>query len=1294
MVTGTCMTEEAYIALTCSGIGDGSGTYYAETASVVCSEQGDYDSICESTGCDTQDYYRVTSSGTYILVDGSTGEDIDGTEDYLGNIDGIRSTVSCTREDENCVLGASFGMDGNTFTWDGSESAVVTARRRALGIDKPRFRRVLASVTTISNGIACITAGDMIEFTVDASTGSYPEYMIDSLLNTNDNFDYSGFTNLADAIDSGDTSITTYIHTFDVEGTYSFMNSLDNYQQMIIKVAAETSTCTSASSVSATTLTSLYSMNLSTSKTKDAGKANMTFFYRLVAAKIGLLVLLVFFVTFMHSLNKEWTLCPCLKSKEEDEEEKRRREKAMKKKQDVRLKAEELKAIRDELARYVAALRKRIAELEEMRRKKIEQNQEDELSHQNKLMKTLSLLKKFVRKRAKVVRNEAGHDFAKEMRERQINKYFNDKNKDDEDYDLELKKKRLRGEENKYEIDPNLKDQLDKEVEDREIEKLGKAQEDTRMQVADYLDEERRKLEERLRREGKLSENEIENILNDYDMHTRDMAQMLQEDERRQQENFKRQLEARKNRRKKILDDIETLKEDRLKAKEIEAKELEEHFQRQKDEENYVIGTLLVKEEKDLRNSLEKDLEEKKKNKLKQFENKLKKAKDKDAFKDLLDEYSQREKEVENELNNERKLALMQIQSRINERKRKEKLRISMMKPEQSSVNVEKIEQKIEEKMNILKQEAEDEMAEVLKEERRKKQIQAELSIMRKDNEDYIKKLRKLNEQKYDDFLEDLNKKYKSIDDNADLLDLGDDIQSKREELADTVSALRHIKDDKQKQQLQDRIKQLKLELSEAAKDGKDEAKIKKNNKLLQERAKLAEEKEAKKREFRWKMFENEEKERDSLYAKEREEWLKREKEAIDAVVDKFIEANNPDGLAETLDQVYGAGSKVYSDRMLDLMNKLQEKKARKLKHSFNDNLDKKIYEIEEQNRVMNPQIKKLNAKQHLLPKDEFVKQLKDLMMKENERRAEIEALAANREADALTKIMFQFIEEQKDQIDELNQDMKDLREYAFNPNKIKDKMFKVEAKKLKEKYDKELEKMKKDEEEAKQRQIDELNNRFKKNKDELERNRQDFEKLCQFEKQLENENESSERFKKQNYKLMMDQLNKEKDKLGVELTEDEKALMMSRYERKMKSLNKALEKEHQTQIKSHSNQLMTKQKELEMRKRERELLLNSLSMYKDYRAEQIANEDNFKRLSLIIEEDLEIIDHEAYSYKPMKIYDLIKWKRETDEYLDALGGENTLLQRVARIEKYIGNLNLSSFARVRNLVKKLRKGV
>ena len=1226
-----------------------------------------------------------------MLVNGTTGQNIDNSAQYLGAVDNVRHTVSCTREDGECTS-VRVSSSNNSFTFDGSQSAIATARLRNLGIESPpAYRRALNTVTTVTNGITCITGGNSIEFDVDSSTRSYPEYMIDSLLNTNDNFDYSGFTNLASAINAGET-VTTYVHTFTTEGTYVFMNSLDNYQQTIIKVAAETSTCSSANSVSAATLSALYSLNVKTSTSSETGQANMTFFFRLVGAMIGLLVLLVFFVTYMHSLDKDWTIFPCLRKKEIDEEEKRRQEREQKKKRDVRLKAEELKMIRDELAKYVAALKKRIAELEEERRKKIEQNREDELSQQNKLLKTLNMLKKFVRKRAKVIRNEAGHDFSKEMRERQLDKYFKEKNAEEDEYDIQLKKRREKDEDSKYKIDASLKEQLDQEVEDREIDKLGKAQEETRYQVANYLDDERRKLEERLRREGKLSENEIENILNDYDMHTRDMAQMLQEDERRQQENFKRQLEARKNRRKKLLGDIEGLKDERKKAQEIEAKELEEHIKKQKEEENFVIGKILVDEEKEMRARMEKDLEDKKKAKLKAFENKLKRTKDKDEFKDLLDEYSEREKQVEAELNNERKLALMQIQARINERKRKEKMRISMMVPESSSVDIPSIEKKIEEKMDLLQKEAEDEIAEKLQEERRKKQIQAELEIMRKENQDYIDNLKKLNEEKYDDFLNDLNEKYKDID-NEDLLDLSNNVQDMREELADTVSALRHIEDENERRKLQNRIQELKKELAEETKDGKDEKQLKKNNKMLKERAKLAEEKEAKKREFRWKLFENEDQERDKLHERERQEWLKREKEAIDACVDKFIASNNLNGLAETLDQVYGAGSKVYSDRHLDLMNKLQEKKARRLKHGFNDNLDKKIYEIEKQNRIMNPQIKKLNGKQHLLPKDEFVKQLKDLMMKENEKRAEIEALAANREADAQTKIMFQFIEEQKDKVDELNSDMRDLREYAFNPNRIKDKLFKTEAKKLKEKYDKELEKMKKDEEAAKQRQIDELNGRLNKNKDELEKNRKDFEKLCLFEKQLENENDSKERFQKQNHKLMMDQLNKEKDKLGKELTEDEKALMMQRYERKMKNLSKALEKEHERQIQGHSGQLMTKQKELEMRKRERELLLNSLSMYKDYRAEQIANEDNFKRLSLIIEEDLEIIDHEAYSYKPMKIYDLIKWKRETDEYLDALGGSDTLLQRVARIEKYIGNLNLSSFARVRNLVNKIKKG-
>ena len=128
--------------------------------------------------------------------------------------------------------------------------------------------------------------------------------MVDSLFNKNDNFDYSGFTNLAYAINSGEI-VTTYVHTFTTQCTYLFMNSLDNHQQTIIKVAAETSTCSTSNSVS------LYSLNLKTSTSLETGKVNMSFFFKLVGAKIDLLVLLVFSVTYTHSLDKNWTIFPC-----------------------------------------------------------------------------------------------------------------------------------------------------------------------------------------------------------------------------------------------------------------------------------------------------------------------------------------------------------------------------------------------------------------------------------------------------------------------------------------------------------------------------------------------------------------------------------------------------------------------------------------------------------------------------------------------------------------------------------------------------------------------------------------------------------------------------------------------------------------------------------------------------------------------------------------------------------------------------------------------------------------------
>ena len=119
----------------------------------------------------------------------------------------------------------------------------------------------------------------------------------------------------------------------------------------------------------------------------------MIFFIQLVVTKIGLLVFLVAFITYMHSINKEWTLCPCLRrKKEEDEEDKKRREEMEKKKRAVQLKAEELKIIRDELAKHVEALKRRIAEVEQARLKKLKDRQNAEMqTNHTKLMNTLKV---------------------------------------------------------------------------------------------------------------------------------------------------------------------------------------------------------------------------------------------------------------------------------------------------------------------------------------------------------------------------------------------------------------------------------------------------------------------------------------------------------------------------------------------------------------------------------------------------------------------------------------------------------------------------------------------------------------------------------------------------------------------------------------------------------------------------------------------------------------------------------------------------------------------------------------
>jgi len=56
------------------------------------------------------------------------------------------------------------------------------------------------------------------------------------------------------------------------------------------------------------------------------------------------------------------------------------------------------------------------------------------------------------------------------------------------------------------------------------------------------------------------------------------------------------------------------------------------------------------------------------------------------------------------------------------------------------------------------------------------------------------------------------------------------------------------------------------------------------------------------------------------------------------------------------------------------------------------------------------------------------------------------------------------------------------------------------------------------------------------------------------------------------------------------------------------------------------------------------------------------------------------VINKEAYSRPVENAEDLIKWKTPKDGLLEGLGGEATLLQRIARIERFVNSLSSNKY--------------
>ena len=113
----------------------------------------------------------------------------------------------------------------------------------------------------ISNPVICKTLGSAILWERLSAT-KYPKYMKDSLLNTNEDFDFGEFEALPAALAADDT-ITNFVFTFTEPGIYVFADSRNQAKQMIISIMGENQGCPGNTAFSPKTYSALLKVGAS-----------------------------------------------------------------------------------------------------------------------------------------------------------------------------------------------------------------------------------------------------------------------------------------------------------------------------------------------------------------------------------------------------------------------------------------------------------------------------------------------------------------------------------------------------------------------------------------------------------------------------------------------------------------------------------------------------------------------------------------------------------------------------------------------------------------------------------------------------------------------------------------------------------------------------------------------------------------------------------------------------------------------------------------------------------------------
>lgn len=87
----------------------------------------------------------------------------------------------------------------------------------------------------------CIRKNEAFVFSV--SKEHYPIYDKDSLINTNEKFDYGAFAELKRMMESEQANVTIFAFTFLIPGIYDFVDSYNSDKHILVSVIGDGDVC-------------------------------------------------------------------------------------------------------------------------------------------------------------------------------------------------------------------------------------------------------------------------------------------------------------------------------------------------------------------------------------------------------------------------------------------------------------------------------------------------------------------------------------------------------------------------------------------------------------------------------------------------------------------------------------------------------------------------------------------------------------------------------------------------------------------------------------------------------------------------------------------------------------------------------------------------------------------------------------------------------------------------------------------------------------------------------------------